>query len=201
MLKPGGSQDVGDDFLFADSHNESKWSMIITTGKLKAVIFDMDGLLLDTEKISLSTFIDSCRECGFDPDLQVYHRCIGTNYPTTRKILTDGYGSSFQFDAVWELWSRTYDEETIYKPVPLKQGALSLLQYLEKEGIRKVVVTSTRQDIARRMLGNADILHFFDFVLGGDQVSNSKPDPEIYLTACRKLGEQPSSCLEVWVDL
>ena len=70
-----------------------------------------------------------------------------------------------------------------------------MLRYLEKEGVKKVIVTSTRQESARRWLANTEILHFFHFVLGGDQISNGKPDPEIYLTACHKLDEKPLNCL------
>ena len=164
-------------------------------GNMNAVVFDLDGLLLDTERIALSTFVDSCREFGFDPDLRVYYKCIGTTFSRTKEILTDGYGKTFPLDAISELWSEKYHEETSDKPIPLKAGALSLLRYLEKEGVKKAIVTSTRQESARRWLANTEILHFFDFVLGGDQISNGKPNPEIYLTACHKLDEKPLNCL------
>ena len=164
-------------------------------GNMNAVIFDLDGLLLDTEIIALSTFVDLCREFGFDPDLRVYYKCIGTTFSTTKEILTDGYGKSFPCDAISELWSKKYHEETSDKPIPLKTGTLSLLRYLEKEGVKKAVVTSTRQESARKRLANAEILHFFDFVLGGDQILNSKPNPEIYVTACQKLDEKPFNCM------
>jgi len=164
-------------------------------GNINAVIFDLDGLLLDSERIALSTFVDSCREFGFDPDLRVYYKCIGTTFSTTKEILTDGYDKSFPCDAISELWSRKYHEEASDKPIPLKTGAPSLLWYLEKEGVKKAVVTSTRQESARKRLANAEILHFFDFVLGGDQILKGKPNPEIYVTACQKLDEKPLNCI------
>jgi HAD superfamily hydrolase (TIGR01509 family) len=163
--------------------------------KMNAVIFDMDGLLLDTEKIALAVFVTSCREFGFKPDTKIYYQCIGTTFPDMKKILREGYGESFPLDAVLELWSRKFHEETDPKPIHLKIGTLELLRYLEKEGIKKAVVTSTRQENALRWLTNAGILHYFDFVLGGDQVTNGKPHPEIYLTACQRLNEEPDCCL------
>ena len=82
-------------------------------GNVNAVVFDLDGLLLDTERIALSTFVDSCREFGFDPDLRVYYKCIGTTFSRTKEILTDGYGKTFPLDAISELWS-SLDSDNIH---------------------------------------------------------------------------------------
>ena len=110
-------------------------------------------------------------------------------------LLISGYGRDFPFDAVSRLWERKFDAETLDKPVPLKKGVLSLLQHLERREMKKAVVTSTIHAHALRRLTNAGILRFFRFVLGGDQISKSKPDPDIYLTACQRIGEHPAECL------
>ncbi len=164
---------------------------------LRAVIFDMDGLLLDTEKISAATFIVSCRDCGLNPDIGVYHKCIGTTFARTKEILIEGYGKDFPVETVLRLWNKRFLEETENKSVPLKAGAMSLLKYLDNQRLRKVVVTSTRREAAIRELTNAQILLYFDFVLGGDQIPNGKPHPDIYLQACRQLNEEPSQCLAI----
>jgi HAD superfamily hydrolase (TIGR01509 family) len=160
-----------------------------------AVIFDMDGLLFDSERIALSTFIESCRECGFEPDVNVYYRCIGGNEARTREILVEGHGDGFPFEAVDRLWHQKYEELALTRAFPLKAGALDLLRYLDGLRKRKAVVTSTGHASAVRKLANADLLGYFEFVVGGDQIARSKPDPEIYLTACRRLGKEPSDCL------
>ena len=163
--------------------------------KYKAVTFDMDGLLLDSERIALSTFVESCRENNFEPDISIYYKCVGTTSYTTREILMKGYGDDFPFEAISALWKKKYENEVFNRPVPLKPGALDLLRHLEKEGTKRVVVTSTDRELAIRKLTNARIVHFFGFVLGRDQVSQGKPNPEIYLTACRELRENPTDCL------
>lgn len=163
--------------------------------KIAAVIFDMDGLLLDSERIALATFVDSCRACNFKPDLSVYYQCIGVNSTMTRQILIEGHSPDFPSETVFQNWKEKYQAEAIDKPVPLKAGAVSLLKHLNNEATRMAVVTSTHRDIALGKLTKSRVIHFFDFVLGGDQVGRSKPDPEIYLTACRKLNLAPSQCL------
>jgi HAD superfamily hydrolase (TIGR01509 family) len=162
---------------------------------LKAVIFDMDGLLLDSERISLSTFVAACRECNFDPDPRVYYRCIGTTYGRAKEILQDGYGPAFPLAAIAFLWEKKYAEEQLNSTVPLKTGVLNLLKYLGQKGLKKAVVTSTYKENALRKLANAGILSYFELVLTGDEITSPKPDPEIYLAACRMLKEAPANCL------
>jgi len=162
---------------------------------IKAVIFDMDGLLLDSERIALATFVAACRENDFEPDVAVYYRCIGGNDSRTREVLTEGYGEGFHYDTVMASWQKKNEEEASTRAFPVKPGALYLLQGLKARKIKMAVVTSTRRDSAVRKLSNAGMLPFFEFVIGGDQIKNSKPHPEIYLTACRRLGEKPSDCL------
>ena len=129
---------------------------------IKAVMFDMDGLLLDTESISASTFQIACRAFGFDPDMQTYARCIGTTWEMTREVLTAAYGPGFH--AAYDFWRKLYREETMCKPVPLKTGVLDFILFLDVKGVRKVVVTSTRQADASRQLGNSSLLFILNLL-------------------------------------
>ena len=161
---------------------------------LEAVVFDMDGLLLDTEIIALKTFVAACKEYDFEPDLQVYYQCIGSNSARTKGILIEGYGPNFPYSAISELWRKRFEEET-QKPIPVKPGVHRLLEYLQQKPVKKAVVTSTRHENALKKLQNTRILDFFEFVLGGDQITKGKPDPEMYLTACHKLNVKPEKVL------
>ncbi len=154
--------------------------------KIQAAIFDMDGLLLDSERICMDCFLESCRSIGFEADPAIYICCIGSNVERTREILTEGYGESFRYDEVRSLWRRLYLKEVYEKPVPLKLGAKELLQKISHSGVPMGVATSTQYDLALIKLKNAGIFEYFDFVVAGDQVCKSKPDPEIYLTAANK---------------
>ncbi len=162
---------------------------------IRAVAFDLDGLLLDTETVALETFVEACRANHFEPDIEIYSRCIGTTYSDVETILKTGYGKDFPYDAVMALWNRRYAEEALQKPVPLKAGAVNLLQRLEDLQIPKAVVTSSKTASAKQKLRNAGILDFFQVIVCGDQISRGKPDPEIYRTAAHKLGEDPTACV------
>jgi HAD superfamily hydrolase (TIGR01509 family) len=160
-----------------------------------AVIFDMDGLLLDTERIALEYFVKACRAFDFEPDIDVYVRCIGTNSAATRVILTEGYGPEFPYEAVQEVWTQNYQKAVRENPIPMKPGAEDLLNHFKQNDIRLAVATSTKYETAVHKLKNAGVLHFFEKIIGGDQVENSKPHPEIYLQVSTFLGANPADCL------
>jgi HAD superfamily hydrolase (TIGR01509 family) len=162
---------------------------------IKAVAFDLDGLLLDTETVALETFVEACRANQFEPDTEIYQQCIGTTYSDVETILKTGYGDEFPFDSVMALWNKRYAEEALNKPVALKEGVLSLLRRLEILGIKRGVVTSSKTVSARRKLRNAGLLDYFQVVVCGDQISKGKPDPEIYLAAAEILEEDAAACL------
>jgi len=159
--------------------------------KVSAVVFDMDGLLLDSERVVLEDFIDSCREFGYEPDVEVYYRCIGGNKDRTKEIMLAGYGPDFPYQAVVDSWYNKSGN----KPMPLKRGVRELLAYLDRRALRKVVVTSTQRYWANKMLAEAGILPRFDFLVCGDDITRSKPEPDIYLKACEKLNLPPAACL------
>lgn len=162
---------------------------------IKAAIFDMDGLLLDTEIIALNTFVESCRECGFDPDINVYYKCIGTNSVKTKEMLIDGYGDGFPYEKISRIWSAKYQDIIMHEKIPMKPGVVNLLTLFRKSKKKIALATSTEYDIALIKLKNAGIYHYFDFIIGGDQVEKGKPDPEIYFKASERLNELPGNCL------
>jgi HAD superfamily hydrolase (TIGR01509 family) len=160
----------------------------------RGVVFDMDGLLLDSERLARDTFFASCRLHGFEPEPSVYLRCIGTRGDRTREILIEGYGATFPLEAVMTEWATRYDGHVLTRPVDAKPGARALLERLAALGLPLALATSTRTDIALRKLTLAGFADFFGHVVGGDQVRHPKPDPEPYREAARRLGLPVGDC-------
>ncbi len=160
----------------------------------KAIVFDMDGLLLDTERIALSAFLETCRHFDLPPLEELFIRCIGTNESRGRELLEDGLRGQVDHLAFLDVWDR-FLKKTMDNPVPLKEGAAELLDHIASLQKPVAVATSTYTTEAREKLHNAGILDRFATVVGGDQVSRSKPAPEIYLRAAEILGVAPAACL------
>jgi len=154
----------------------------------------MDGLLLATEQLALDLFEAACRAHGIDPDRTIYYRCIGTRDETTRRIIQEGFGPSFPYDAVHGHWMRAYHAHVLARPVPARPGAAEVLALTESLGLRVALATSTRRSTAERKLELAGFARYFECIVGGDEVTRGKPDPEPYLTAARRLGVPAEQC-------
>ena len=169
---------------------------------VKTVIFDMDGVIFDTEHAYIECCIEAAKALPV-PEEQVYKtcvKCIGTNEFQTNEFfrrdfspfLTEAECQTLRDESV-RLFKKRYTE----KLIPMKAGVVELLEYLKEQGIRIGLASSTRKDIVERELADAGILHYFESVTGGDVVKISKPNPEIYLIACDKMQEPPEECFAI----
>ena len=163
--------------------------------RFEAIVFDMDGLLLDSERIVLDAFLLVCEHFELGDRTELLKQCIGTNRDYTRARMTEAFGSGVDFNEFQNMWTLKHEEIVGDDAMPLMDGARELLDLIQQLDIPRAVSTSTRSAQALDRLEKADLLHYFEFVVGGDQVTNSKPDPEIYLAATQKLGCNPTSCL------
>lgn len=161
----------------------------------KAVIFDMDGLLLDSERIVLGVFHATCASFGLGDLTEVFRRCIGTNPAMSDSILRDGLAGIVDFEEFNLVWERELKRVMEAGPIPLKSGARELLKHMESIDIPMAVATSTNTERAKERLEASGILNHFKILIGGDQVERSKPAPDIYLKAAFELSFDPCDCL------
>ncbi len=162
---------------------------------IDAVIFDMDGLLLDSERIALTVFNETCAHFGLPDQFDLFKQMIGTNNQLGRQILTRGLEGQTDSVAFIAHCDALYQEATLSRPIPLRPGALELLEWLQHKGLPAAVATSSNTAKANHKLNAAGIIQFFVTVTGGDQVQNSKPAPDIFLHAAKSIQADPRRCL------
>jgi len=159
-----------------------------------AAIFDMDGLMLDTEKMCIPLWTEAGNKFGFNITEEVILRMIGLNNIKCRKILLDEFGDSFSYDEISNEFKLLCKRE-FEKGIPHKKGLIYILDFFKNKKIPVGVATSTRRVTALYMLEKAGILDRFTAVTGGDEVENGKPAPDIFLLAAEKLGQPASACV------
>lgn len=157
---------------------------------MEAVVFDMDGVIFDTERLVLEGWAETGKKHGIEGTDAVCRQCLGTTYEVSRQIFLDHYGEDFPYETYKEEM-RAYFYRAIEKEVPLKPGIREILEYLKKEGFRIGLASSTRREAVLSELDQVGLTGYFDVVIGGDLLKRSKPEPDIYLMACRELGVEP----------
>ena len=163
---------------------------------IKAIIFDMDGVILDSETISDKTWAIAQDEMDLTTDKDFINMCRGSNRNDTLKILRDVFGQDFDSEAFLNRTSVLFKMYEETQGIPLMPYAKQILEYL-KPKYRLALASSTNGEAVERQLRNAEVIDFFETRTTGEMVEHSKPDPEIYLMACRSLGVEPEECAAV----
>ena len=160
----------------------------------KAIVFDMDGTLIDSERLQLQCFMEVTRKYGYEARKELYLQCIGATGATARKILAEAYGPQFPLQKVLTDWRERYDELLASGELRLKEGARPLLEMVTALGLPCALATQTRRVLTERKLRLTGVHNYFDALVTGDDVRIGKPDPEHYLIAVAKLGVTPREC-------
>ena len=163
---------------------------------IKAVIFDMDGVILDSESISDITWRKAAEEKGYKVTDEILNACRGSNKNDTIQTLKKYYGADFDSEAFLERTSELFHEIEEKDGIPLLPYANEILEYL-KPRYCLALASSTRGLTVERQLRNAGVIDFFETRTTGEMVEHSKPNPEIYLMACKSIGMKPEECVAV----
>jgi HAD superfamily hydrolase (TIGR01509 family) len=166
--------------------------MILT--RPAAMLFDMDGLLLDTECISRSTMIAAMAEQGRVMTEADFIPLVGVPDDVNRVHLANVYGADFDYDAMRAIQARIKAEQWGDER-PLKPGVRRIVETVAAMGLPAAVATSSHRINADAHLGHMGLRRFFKAVLTRDDVAHGKPHPDLYLAAAAALGMAPGDCL------
>ncbi len=164
---------------------------------IAAAVFDMDGTLLDTERLYREAIFDACRELGYEMTTELHAAQIGVPVDGSAKLYTDAFGPEFPFDLYHNRMRERMVEIEDERGVALKKGARPLLELLRARGIPTAIVTSTGRQPATNRLTRAGIIDLLTLVITRTDTEKGKPHPEPFLTAAERLGVAPKACLAV----
>ena len=160
-----------------------------------AVIFDMDGLMLDTERLAPAAWSEAARAVGVEFDMTLLPSMVGRSFRDCNALIVERHGEAYPTAELMRAWHVAYDAIVARDGIALKPGLVELLDWLEREDIDKAVATSTRRDRAQTKLAQTRLLHRFTVLVGGDEIARGKPAPDIFLLAAERLSRPPQDCV------
>ena len=153
-----------------------------------AVIFDMDGVIFDSERLFKECWEEVGAAYGFHDIGELCLECTGITDEETKKKVLEKYGEDIPYDEYKKECSKLFHKKCENGGLPIKPGIKELLSYLKEKGITRGLASSTREETVKRELAEAGLISYFNEIICGDMVKNSKPAPDIYLKACEELG-------------
>ena len=158
------------------------------------VIFDMDGVIFDSERLIADLWREVAEEKKM-PDIDIaIQRSIGITNDATTQVFKELYGEDFPYEEYKKIVSTRFHAKYDNGKLPTKPGIKELLIFLQENKIPTAVASSTRTAVVETEICDAGLLPYFDRIIGGDQVTNSKPNPEIFLKAADALNAKPEDC-------
>ena len=161
---------------------------------MKGAIFDMDGLMFDTERLVYENWQDMMDARGLPYDLDVFKQTIGRRKKEVELFYLDRYGADFPYRELADEGRQRYVDRLQREGIPKKKGLVEILRWCRKNSLKVALATSTSRRTAELNLRTAGVSEYFDALVCAEEVVNGKPHPEVFVTAAEKLGVPPEEC-------
>jgi len=163
--------------------------------QFSAVLFDMDGLMLNSETIYHAAWQETIAALGYTLDRQLYVDLVGRSNAESERLMRQAFGEAFPMETFCQQWPQRWRERVQAQGMPLQPGLIELLDFLESIDLPKAVGTSSNREEAELSLKSTGLWERFSVVVTVDDVAEGKPAPDIFLRAAQQLGHKPSACL------
>ena len=164
---------------------------------INAVIFDMDGVLIDTEKHYNVAWCEAARLAGYDFTKEHALMLRSCDANMASQMMKSIFGEEFDYFAIREVRRKIVAERLEKYGLEKKPGIDEILEYLQKNGIKAAVATATPIELTLQHLEKIGVKDKFDKIVSAKQVEHGKPAPDVYLYACSQIGEKPENCIAV----
>ena len=164
---------------------------------MPAIVFDMDGVLIDSERLVLRAWEHVGAEMGIPGLNDLFYRAIGTTHAHTATLFAEAFGDSVDYIDFRDRVRHHFYNVLTVNGAPLKTGVRELLDWLKTEGWAIGLASSSREAGVRLNMERTGLISYFDVLIGGDMLKASKPAPDIYLRACAELGVDPRTAFAV----
>lgn len=161
----------------------------------KVFIFDMDGLIFDTERLFMEQLAIVMREYGYELTREIYMETLGMGGVLLEEKMQSHYGSDYPFYEISKKADNRVQAVAETVGLYMKPQIREVLQYLKEEGVPCAVASSTRSAMVELYLKKAGIYNYFREIIGGEMAEKSKPKPDIFLLACEKMEMRPEECM------
>lgn len=162
--------------------------------EIQAVVFDMDGLMFDSERYVQKSWDIAGEKLGYGPLGHNIVNTLGTNLTNRKKYFLEHYGNDFPFDEFLETYRNAYFEMA-KDGTPAKKGLHEVLEVLKKKKLKIGVATSSSREHALDNFEREGIMEYFDSIITGEMIKHGKPEPDIYIESCRQLKVDPSKAI------
>lgn len=150
------------------------------------VIFDMDGLMFNTEEIAYTALSEAMEHFQYDLPVETYKSMIGMRSNETDRMLLEIYGEDFPMDDIFARFKKLFSENITNDGLGIKPGVHALLDFLDEKQIKRCIASSSRLKTIEHYLQLSNLTERFDFYISGEEVEDGKPAPDIFIEACRR---------------